>query len=169
MMHGYAHFWLDPKFWVAVSFVLFFVLFGRKVFSALMGALDKRAEGISAQLNEAAQLRAEAEAMLKAAEAERAAAMKEAEELLLRAKAEAERVAAAAQAEAQAAAERRERMAMDRIAAAEAGAIAEVRQAAADIATAATRSLLAEAIDPATDAALIEKGVAELGKALRAA
>jgi F-type H+-transporting ATPase subunit b len=31
MMHGYAHFWLDPKFWVAVSFVLFFVLFGRKV------------------------------------------------------------------------------------------------------------------------------------------
>ena len=107
--------------------------------------------------------------MLKAAEAERAAAMKEAEELLLRAKAEAERVAAAAQAEAQAAAERRERMAMDRIAAAEAGAIAEVRQAAADIATAATRSLLAEAIDPATDAALIERGVAELGKALRAA
>ena len=59
-MHGYAHFWLDPKFWVAVSFVLFFVLFGRKVFSALMGALDKRAEGIRTQLDEAAKLRADA-------------------------------------------------------------------------------------------------------------
>lgn len=168
-MHGYAHFWLDPKFWVAVSFVLFFVLFGGKVFSALIGALDKRAEGIRAQLEEAAKLRAEAEAMLKAAEAERVAALKEAEEMLARAKAEAERVAAAAQAEAQTAAERRERMAMDRIAAAESGAIAEVRQAAADIATAATRSLLAETIDAATDATLIERGVSELGKALRAA
>lgn len=94
-MHHYEHFWLDPKFWVAVSFVLFFVLFGRKVFSGLLGALDKRGEGIRAQLDEAAKLRAEAEAMLKAAEAERATAMKEAEELLARAKAEAERVAAA--------------------------------------------------------------------------
>lgn len=168
-MHHYEHFWLDPKFWVAVSFVLFFVLFGRKVFSGLMGALDKRAEGIRAQLDEAAKLRAEAEAMLKAAETERAAALKEAEELLARAKAEAERVAAAAQAEAEAAAGRRERMAMDRIAAAEAGAIAEVRQAAADIATAATRNLLAETIDASTDASLIEKGLGELGKALRAA
>lgn len=168
-MQGYAHFWLDPKFWVAVSFVLFFVLFGGKVFSALMGALDKRAEGIRAQLDEAAKLRAEAETMLKAAEAERATALKEAEELLTRAKAEAERVAAAAQAEAEAAAGRRERMAMDRIAAAEAGAVAEVRQAAAEIASAATRSLLAETIDAATDATLIEKGVSELGRALRAA
>jgi len=168
-MHHYEHFWLDPKFWVAVSFVLFFVLFGRKVFSGLLGALDKRGEGIRAQLDEAAKLRAEAEAMLKAAEAERATAMKEAEELLARAKAEAERVAAAAQAEAQAAAERRERMAMDRIAAAEAGAVAEVRQAAADIATAAARNLFAETLDAGKDAALIERDLAELPKALRAA
>jgi F-type H+-transporting ATPase subunit b len=60
-------------------------------------------------------------------------------------------------------------MAMDRIAAAEAGAVAEVRQAAADIAAAATRGLLAETIDSATDAGLIEKSIGELGKALRAA
>jgi F0F1-type ATP synthase membrane subunit b/b' len=98
--------------------------------------------------------------MLKAAEAERATAMKEAEEMLTRAKAEAERVAAAAQAEAQAAAERRERMAMDRIAAAEAGAIAEVRQAAADIATAATRTLLAETIDATHRCIADRKGTA---------
>lgn len=168
-MHHYEHFWLDPKFWVAVSFVLFFVIFGRKVFGGLLSALDKRADGIRTQLNEAAKLRAEAEAMLKAAEAERAAAMKEAEELLARAKSEAERVAAAAQAEAEAAAQRRERMAMDRIAAAEAGAISEVRQAAAEIATSAARNLLSETLDASKDAGLIEKGLAELPKALRAA
>ena len=26
MEHHYEHFWLDPKFWVAVSFVLFVVV-----------------------------------------------------------------------------------------------------------------------------------------------
>ena len=26
MHHSYAHFWLDPKFWVAVSFALFVLL-----------------------------------------------------------------------------------------------------------------------------------------------
>ena len=29
MAHHYEHFWLDPKFWVGVAFVLFVVLTGR--------------------------------------------------------------------------------------------------------------------------------------------
>ena len=28
-MHHYEHFWLDPKFWVAVSFIIFLLLLGR--------------------------------------------------------------------------------------------------------------------------------------------
>jgi len=159
----------DPKFWVAVSFVLFFLLLGRKIWAALTAALDGRAAGIRRQLDEAAELRAEAERMLAAAEAERAAAAKEAEELLARARAEAERVVEAAAAEAEAAARRRERMALDRIAAAEASAIADVRNAAADIASAAARAVLAETIDAATDARLVDQSVSDLPKALRAA
>ena len=69
-MHHYEHFWLDPKFWVAVSFVIFFLLLGKKIWAALTGALDSRAAQIRASLDEAARLRSEAEAMLRQAEAE---------------------------------------------------------------------------------------------------
>lgn len=168
-MHHYEHFWLDPKFWVAVSFVLFFALLGKKLWGAIAGALDAKAAGIKRQLDEASRLRAEAEQMLKDAEAERAAATREAEELLTRAAAEAERVAAAAAAEAEAAAKRRERMALDRIAAAEASAVADVRNAAAEIAGAAARAVLSETLDAKADAALVDQSVTELPKALRAA
>lgn len=168
-MHNYEQFWHDPKFWVAVSFVLFFVLLGKKLWGAISGALDGRAAGIRRQLDEAARLRADAEEMLKSAEAERAAAAREAEELLASARAEAERVAAAAAAEAEAAAKRRERMALDRIAAAEASAVAEVRNAAAEIAGAAARAVLAETLDAAADAALVDQSLNDLPKALRAA
>ena len=169
MDHAYAHFWLDPKFWVAVSFLLFVALLARKGWAVITAALDGRAARVRAELDEAARLRGEAEAMLRQAEADREAARTEAAELLERARAEAERVAAAAAAEAEASAKRRERMALDRIAAAEAGAVAEVRNAAAEIAAVAARDVLTRSVDEATDAALIDRAVADLPRALRAA
>jgi F-type H+-transporting ATPase subunit b len=167
--HEYAHFWLDPKFWVAVSFIVFVVLIGRMAWARIAAMLDARGQRIRAELDEAQRLRAEAEAMRRQADAERAAAMKEAQELLERARTEAERVAQAAAAEAEAAARRRERMAMDRIAAAEAGAVADVRNAAAEIAVTAAREVLATNLDAKADAALIDRAVADLPRALRAA
>lgn len=168
-MHHYEHFWLNPQFWVAVSFVIFFVLLGGKVWAALSGALDGRADKIRSALDEASRLRAEAEAMLRQAEADRAAAQAEAATLIARAKDEAARMAAAATAEAEASAARREAMAMGRIAAAEASAVAEVRNAATEIAISAARSLMAEQITPDVDAGLIDRSVSELPQALRAA
>lgn len=159
----------DPHVWEAVSFVLFFLLLGGTIWKTLVKMLDGKAEAVKAELAEAARLRTEAEAMLRQAEADRAAALAEAQRLLDHAKAEAEHLAAAAATEAEAAAKRRERMAMDRIAAAEAGAVAEVRNAATDIAIAAARSVLGQQLDEATDAGLIDRAVAELPKALRAA
>jgi F-type H+-transporting ATPase subunit b len=159
----------DPHVWEAVSFVIFFVLVGKLLWTKLAEMLDARAEAVKAELAEAARLRTEAETMLKQAEGDRAAALAEAERLLANAKAEAERVSQAAAAEAEAAASRRERMAMDRIAAAEAGAVAEVRNAAAEIATTAARTVIAERLDAAADAALIDKAAAELPRTLRAA
>lgn len=167
-MHHYEHFWLDPKFWVAVSFVIFLLLVGKMAWAQLAGRLDARADRIRTELEDAARLRTEAEALLRQAEADRAAALAEAAALLERAKAEAIRLAEAATAEAEAAAKRRERMALDRIAAAEAGAVAEVRGAAAEIATAAARSVIAETIDAGRDAALIDASVASLPARLRA-
>ncbi|WP_200306766.1 ATP synthase F0 subunit B, partial [Paracraurococcus ruber] len=86
-MHSYEHFWLDPKFWVAISFVAFLVLFGRKAWAQAARMLDARGERVRAELDEAERLRREAESMLKQAEADRAAALREAEQLLARARA----------------------------------------------------------------------------------
>jgi len=167
-MHHYEHFWLDPKFWVAVSFVIFLVLVGRRAWTQVTGMLDARADRVRAELAEASRLRQDAEAMLKQAEADRAAALSEATAMLDRARAEAGRVAEAAAAEAEASAKRRERMAMDRIAAAEAGAVSEVRQAAAEIAGAAARIVISERMTAEADARMIDAAVADLPRALRA-
>jgi F-type H+-transporting ATPase subunit b len=169
MHHHYEHFWLDPKFWVAVSFTVFAALAIKLAWGEVTAMLDGRGQRISAELAEAARLRQEAEDMLRQAEAERQAAMAEAAALIERAKAEAERVAATAAADAQAQAARREKMAMDRIAAAEASAVSEVRNAAAEVATMAARSLIAETFSAEDDAAMIDQAVTELPKALRAA
>ncbi len=109
MEHHEPSFLADPRLWVAVAFTVFFLIFGRKLFGALLGMLDKRAADIRAELDEAARLRREAEAMLNDATAQREAALRDAQAMLEHAKDEAARVAEAARAEAAAAAKRRER------------------------------------------------------------
>lgn len=161
--------WLKSVFWVTVAFVIFFVLFGRKLWVALAGMLDNRAETIRRELAEAAQLRREAEAMLAEARGRREAALAEAKRMLASAHAEAERVAAATASEAEAAAQRRERMALDRIAAAEKAAVAEVRVAATEVAAAAAQQVIARTLTPDVDAGLIDHAIAGLPSALRTA
>ena len=156
----------DPKTWIAVAFVIFCVLFGRKIWTALTGVLDRRAETIRAELDEAARLRAEAEAMLRDARAQRETALADAKSLLEGARAEAARVAEAARAEAQAAAGRRERMAMDRIAAAEKAAVSDVRLAAADIAARAAERVIAANLSPEAGAGLVDRAIQGLPAAL---
>jgi F-type H+-transporting ATPase subunit b len=159
-------FFAEPRNWVAIAFVLFFVLFGRKLWSALTAILDDRAVKVRAELDEAARLRREAEAMLRDAEQRRAEALTEAKALIAGAQAEATRVTAAAAAEAEAAAKRREQMALDRIAAAEKAAVDEVRLTAAEVATVAARQVIAEGLSSDADARLIDHAITQLPSAL---
>jgi F-type H+-transporting ATPase subunit b len=159
-------FFAEPRNWVALAFIVFFVLFGRKLWSAIATMLDDRAEKIRAELDEAARLRTEAEAMLKDAQARRDAVTAEAKQLLEGAKAEAARLAQAAAAEAEASARRREQMALDRIAAAEKAAVDEVRTTAAEVATIAARQVIAEGLSPDADGRLVDQAIAQLPSAL---
>jgi F-type H+-transporting ATPase subunit b len=159
-------FFAEPRNWVGIAFLLFFVLFGRKLWGALAAMLDDRAVKVRAELEEATLLRQEADKMLRDAEKQREEALAEAQALIDGAKAEAARIAAAASQEAEASARRREKMALDRIAAAEKAAVDEVRMNAADIATAAARQVLAEQLTPDADAALIDQAITQLPAAL---
>jgi F-type H+-transporting ATPase subunit b len=159
----------NPEVWVLVSFVIFFVLFGRRLWGALTGLLDGRAATIRAGLDQAAKLRAEAEQMLEAARKDREAALDEARQVLERSRAEAARLTEAAHEEAAASARRRERMALDRIAAAEAAAVTEVRQTAAELSIGAAQIVIGQGLGEAEDAAILDEAIASLPRALRAA
>jgi F-type H+-transporting ATPase subunit b len=158
----------DPRNWVVIAFILFFVLFGRTLWRALAGMLDARAVAVKAELEEAARLRREAESMLRAAEKQRADAVADAKALIEGARVEAGRVAAAAAADAEASTRRREQMAIDRIAAAEKAAVDDVRLAAADVATSAARQVLAEGLTVDADSRLIDQAITQLPVALAA-
>ncbi len=156
----------DPKLWVAISFFIFLAIAWKPLIGRILAALDARGERIRAEIDEAAKLRAEADAMLREAKARREAAAAEAEQVLAHAREEAKHVAAEMQAELAASLKRRERMAMDRIAAAEAEAAAAVRAVAADVAVAATRRLIADGMSGSGHAALIDKAITDLPQRL---
>lgn len=152
----------NEYFWVGLGFIIFVVLVWGKAKAAILGALDGRAERIRAQLDEAAKLRSEAEAMLKAAETRQREALQEAASIVAQAKTEAERLRAEAAADLEAALGRRQQAALEKIAQAEAAALAEVRRTAVDVAIAATRTLLtSQAAGPLGDQ-LLDQAIQEL-------
>jgi F-type H+-transporting ATPase subunit b len=158
-------FGLTPPMWIALAMVVVFALLIWKRVPALIGkALDKKIAGIREQLDEAAQLRSEAEALKAEYEARSAQAGAEAATMLERARAEADSIVSKAEADAAALVERRTRMAEDKIAAAERAALDEVRTKAARAAAAAAESLIREKVDAAADKANVDATIAELGR-----
>lgn len=157
----------NPEFWVLVALVLFFgLLVVLKVLpGALFGALDGHAAKIQAELDEAAKLRAEAQALLADIKAQRDASERQAAEMLAAAEADAKRLAAEAQAKLEEQIKRRAELAERKIAAAEAEAAADVKAAAADLAVAAAEQILVARLggtDPLVDAAVKQVAGAKL-------
>jgi F-type H+-transporting ATPase subunit b len=157
--------WSHGTFWVFIAVVIFAVLFGRKILTPVLGALDQRAVTVRQSLDEASRLKVEAEAMLADARQKRAEAIAEAKDILERAKAEAARMAADLAAEAEQRAKARERMVQDRIEAAQASAVAEVRNTAVEVAIAATADALRNTLSSEQDAKLIDHAIAEVPSA----
>ena len=152
----------DPEFWILVAFVVVIVLVWKPAGRAVTKALDDRAEKIRLDLDRAAKLRTDAQALLAEYQQKQRDALKEAEAILAQAKADAERLSAQAAADLDASLKRREQMALQRIAQAEQQALAEVRAAAVDIAIAATGKLLTEKLDAGKQEALVDGAIKEL-------
>lgn len=158
--------WLTGTFWVTMAVLVFAVLFGRKIGVPVGGMLDARATAVRTALDEAAALKAEAEALLADAKQRQAQAIADARQILASAHAEAERMSEELAAEAQATAKRRERMALDRIDAAEKAALHEVRSIAIDVATAASTQALRNGFAANAGAAMIDTAITGIPAAL---
>jgi F-type H+-transporting ATPase subunit b len=151
--------------WIALAMVaVFAILIWKRVPALIAAALDKKIAGIRAQLDEAAQLRAEAETLKAEYEAKAARADAEAATMLERAQVEAEGIVRQAEADAAALVERRARMAEDKIAAAERAALDQVRARAASAATAAAEALIRDKLDAEADKPMVDATIAELGR-----
>jgi F-type H+-transporting ATPase subunit b len=153
----------EPETWVAVAFVIFIgILIRLGVPRMIVGALDDRGARIRAELDEAARLRREAEAVLAQYRCRQKETEREAEAILLSARVEAERLAAEARAKVEDFVARRTKMTETRVARAEAQALADVRAAAADAAVAAAEKVVIDTTRGSVADALIVAGIRDL-------
>jgi F-type H+-transporting ATPase subunit b len=156
----------EPEFWLTICFVVFVILVAKPLGSKIAAALDNRSKLIEREIEEAAKLRDEAQALLANYQRKSRDALKEAEGIIAHAEAEARRIREDAAAELETSLKRREQLAMDKIAQAEARAVEEVRNTAVDVALAATRELIEKHLDAEKSTALIEDAIKDLPKRL---
>lgn len=153
----------NPEFWVALAFVCFCGLMVYYGVPALIGgALDKRADRIRNELDEARRLRAEAQELLADYQRKARAAEDEAKAIVEQAKRESEAIAAETRASLKDQLERRTKLAEDKIARAEAQAIAEVRAAAVEKATAVAEKVLSAQLTGDRARTLVDQSIKDL-------
>jgi len=154
---------MSPEFFVLLAFVVFVgILFYVGGHRMVLNSLDARGEAVQAELNEAAKLRAEADALLASFEKRRAEAEANAAAIIAEARAQAEQLAKDAEARMNEFIARRTRQAEAKIALAEAQAAAAVRAAAADHAAQAAESVLRDQMQGAGGADLMRREIADL-------
>ncbi len=166
---------MEPGFWSLGSAELW-VLVGLLIFVAIViaagvpkmvaNALDDKGAKIQSELDEAARLRAEAEAMLAQIRQEKAEAEAQAADMLAAAEADARRIEAEAKDKLEEALARRQALAERRIAQAEAQATTEVKAVAADLAAKAAQDILTARLAAAKSDPLIDAAIAQIGDKL---
>jgi len=147
--------------WLAITFVLLYVLMSWMGLPRVGGAIEARRHRIDDDLNEAAQLKSQAEAVLAAyqatlaqARADAQAAVKETTDRMAAEAAERQRHLGEALARQTAEAERQ-------IAAAKQRALAELPAIATEVARSVTEKVMGSAVDQANLAPAVERSIAE--------
>ena len=153
----------NTNFVVLISFLLFIgVLVYLKVPSLLGGMLDKRAEGIKAELDEARAIREEAQTLLAGFERKQKEVKGQAERIVAHAKEEAAEAAERAKEDLKVSIARRIKAAEDQIASAEANAVKEVRDRAVTVAVDVAKEVVAKQITAAQGNKLIDDAISDV-------
>ncbi|MEX0318471.1 MAG: F0F1 ATP synthase subunit B [Ruegeria sp.] len=153
----------NTDFVVLLGFIVFIaVLFYFKVPGLIGGALDKRAEGIQSELDEARALREEAQTLLASYERKQREVQEQASAIVAAAKEDAGLAAEQAKADLETSIARRLAAAQDQIASAEASAVKEVRDQAISVAVAAANAVLAKQMTATQANQLIDAAIADV-------
>ncbi len=166
---------LSSEFWtlhntnliVIVAFLLFLaILVYYKVPALVGGLLDKRADGIRAELAEARALHDEAKTLLASYERKQKDVKEQAERIVANAKDEAAAAAVQAKADIARSVDRRMATAVEQLASAQADAIRAVKDQAVTVAVAAARDIIAEQMTAANAGKLIDDAIADVNAKL---
>lgn len=153
----------DTSFWVALAlFVFLGVILYVRAHTAIGSMLDERSAAIQGQIEEAKNLRAEAENLLIEYQRKQRDAEREAADMVAQAKGDAKIMADQAKADLEALMRRRERGAAEKIAQAEANAVKEVKAAAVNVAVEAASAVLADAMKGKAGTALVDDAIKEV-------
>lgn len=157
----------NTDFIVLLGFIVFIgVLVYFKVPGMVGGMLDKRAEQIRADLDEARALREEAQKLLASYERKSREVQEQADRIVRQAREESETAAAEARAALEHALARRLKAAEEQIASAEQSAVREVRDRAVQVAIAAAAEALAKGMSAADASARIDASIKEVAAKL---
>jgi len=161
-------FYLEPTFFVAVSFALFIgLLVWKKIIPGMLfKMLDERSDKIQAQLEEARNLKEEGQALLAQYQRKHRDAEKDAEAMIAQAKEEAEIFGKEAEKNLEVAFRRQTRATEEKIAQAEAQAVKEVKAAAAEAAVSAASSVLQTNLKAGKHKKLVDEAIKDLDKRL---
>ncbi|MZR12379.1 F0F1 ATP synthase subunit B [Maritimibacter sp. DP07] len=153
----------NTDFVVLLAFILFvLVLIYFKVPGMITGMLDRRAEGIKAELDEARALREEAQSILASYERKQKEVSEQADDIVAHAKTEAAEAAERAKEDLKESIARRLAAADEQIKSAEAAAVKEVRDTAIAAAVGAARDVIAKKMTAAEGNKLIEDAISDV-------
>jgi len=160
---SFAH----PTIWVflAISLVIIGAVY-KGIHKIMAKALDDRADGIRKELEEARQLREEAQTLLASFQRKQVEAEEQAKDIVKQARLDAETMAANARQDLKERLERRAEQAEAKIKNAEAQAMADVKARAVDLAAKAAEQILHNDLTSTDHSTLVKAGIAEMGKVL---
>lgn len=155
----------NTNFIVSLAFILFVViLLYLRIPNLIGGLLDKRADGIRADLEEAKKLRDEAQSILASYERKQQEIGDQAERIISNAKEEAEAVAVQAKADLQTSIERKIQTAEEQLTSTEAAAISQIRETAISVAIEAASTAIREHSQQSAHDQYLETSIEEIAK-----
>ncbi|MCF6220205.1 MAG: F0F1 ATP synthase subunit B [Robiginitomaculum sp.] len=156
-----------PTIWVFLALLVFIAgILYKGIHKTMAKALDDRADAIRKELDEARNLREEAQTLLASFQRKQAEAKEQAEAIVKQARQDAETMAASARKDLVERLERRAELAEAKIKNAEAQAMADVKARAVDLATKAAEQILRSELASTDHNTLVKNGIAEMSKVL---
>lgn len=154
----------DQTFFVGASFALFFLLFGKKLFTVTAAGLDGRAARIQKELDDALKLKEEAQAVLATYQRNQRKALEEVEEILKNARSEAELISKQARQSLEQELNKRTEVAMEKIRQSEVRVVEEIRNNTVDIVMSTARAVILENLNKDAADEMISKAISDIGR-----